>query len=56
MSDPLLGTLNDVYGYDSFRPQQHETIEHVRRGDALVLMPTARGKSPGYPCSEIIDD
>ncbi|MHC4993872.1 MAG: DNA helicase RecQ [Planctomycetota bacterium] len=44
-----LQTLQTVFGYESFRGQQADIIEHVTSGgDALVLMPTGGGKSLCY--------
>ncbi|NYT65202.1 DNA helicase RecQ [Alcaligenaceae bacterium] len=49
MSPDSLETLQTVFGYDSFRGDQHAIIEHVvHGGDALVLMPTGGGKSLCY--------
>ncbi|WP_353047921.1 ATP-dependent DNA helicase RecQ [Exiguobacterium sp. CH10] len=39
-------TLKRVFGYDSFRPGQHEIIHSVVEGqDVLAVMPTGAGKS-----------
>lgn len=46
MSDPALRTLQQVFGYEAFRGEQHTIIQHViAGGDALVLMPTG-GANP----------
>ncbi|KZB85771.1 DNA helicase RecQ [Amycolatopsis regifaucium] len=50
-----LETLNRVFGYDSFRGEQHAIVEHViAGGDALVLMPTGGGKSLCYQIPALV--
>ena len=44
-----LQTLQNTFGYSSFRGEQHAVVTHVTAGgDALVLMPTGGGKSLCY--------
>ncbi|GHE12217.1 DNA helicase RecQ [Streptomyces alanosinicus] len=50
-----LATLHRVFGYEAFRGEQAEIIEHVVAGkDALVLMPTGGGKSLCYQIPALV--
>ncbi|MBV6273034.1 DNA helicase RecQ [Alcaligenaceae bacterium CGII-47] len=55
MSLTPLKTLQQIFGYESFRGVQADIIEHVvAGGDALVLMPTGGGKSLCYQIPAIV--
>jgi len=47
--------LDDVFGYNSFRPLQQEAIESVLKGDdTLLILPTGGGKSICFQLPPII--
>ena len=57
MSDAALAQLRHVFGFDAFRGEQAQIVEHVAAGgDALVLMPTGGGKSLCYQLPALLRD
>jgi len=49
--------LNDIFGYNEFRGQQEEIIQHIADGSsAFVLMPTGGGKSLCYQIPALMRD
>ena len=57
MSDRALAQLRHVFGFDAFRGEQAQIVDHiVAGGDALVLMPTGGGKSLCYQLPALLRD
>jgi ATP-dependent DNA helicase RecQ len=57
ISEAAAEMLHRVFGYDSFRGQQQEIIEHLcGGGDAIALMPTGSGKSLCYQIPALVRD
>ncbi len=53
----MRNVLRQVFGFDSFLPQQEDVVRHVMGGgDALVLMPTGGGKSLCYQLPALMLD
>ncbi len=53
-ADPV-AVLAEVFGYDAFRGDQGDIVEHViAGGDAVVLMPTGAGKSITYQVPALV--
>ncbi len=56
-SEAAAEILHRTFGYDSFRGQQQEIIEHLcGGGDAVALMPTGSGKSLCYQIPALVRD
>jgi ATP-dependent DNA helicase RecQ len=55
MDDNPQHLLHSIFGYEAFRDQQADIIDHLLAGgDALVLMPTGGGKSLCYQIPAIM--
>jgi len=57
MQQKIQKTLEDVFGYSSFRFEQEDIINQViAKEDCLVIMPTGGGKSLCYQIPAIVSD
>ena len=55
--DSIQYTLNKIFGYQQFRTNQQEIIQHILNGkNAFVVMPTGIGKSLCYQLPALILD
>ncbi|WP_460942134.1 DNA helicase RecQ [Okibacterium endophyticum] len=55
VTEDALSVLHRVFGYDSFRGEQQQIVDHlIAGGDAVVLMPTGAGKSLCYQIPSLV--
>ncbi|HMN96912.1 MAG TPA: ATP-dependent DNA helicase RecQ [Phycisphaerales bacterium] len=54
-TDPVLGAVRTIWGFDTLRPLQREAIDAaVARRDSLVVLPTGGGKSLCYQVPPLV--